>query len=357
MYGSCRQRFATEAPKEMRLFAFLLAALFVFATSASRAERVSVFFDTDIETDCDDAAALAVLHALADNGECDILATVVSVRDWASVATVAAINNYYGRDSLPLGMVKGNGVLENSKFAFAVAREFPTRVKSDADVPDATLVYRDVLEKQPDQLVTIVTVGYLTNLKNLLQLQGDGTHPSGLDLIKAKVKNWVCMGGNFVGDPPKDDLKLGNVNFQRDAASAYYVVHHWPTPMVFVGREIGSIPSGLEIGDRLVETPAHNPVRAVYSHYFGGTVKKRHVADPTTVLYAIRGLRDYWDIQTKGWMDLREDMTFEWKSDRDARQAYLLKKRKESVSNDRMIESVLDALLVQAPRVKDSPKR
>jgi inosine-uridine nucleoside N-ribohydrolase len=336
----------------MRLFAFLIAALLGLLADPSRAERVKVFFDTDMETDCDDAAALAVLHALADDGECEILATVVSVRDWASAATVAAINGYYGRLSLPLGMVKGDGVLEKSKFAGGIAEEFPTRVKSAADVPDATFVYRDVLEKQPDHSVTIVTVGYLTNLKNLLQLPADGTHPSGLDLVRAKVKTWVCMGGNFVGDPPRDDLRLGNVNFQRDTASAHYVVHHWPAPVVFVGREIGSVPSGLEIGDRLVETPPQNPVRAVYSHYFGGTVKKRHVADPTTVLYAVRGLRDYWDIQTKGWMDLHEDMTFDWKTDCEARQAYLLKKEIGGAPNDRMIESVLETLLVQSPRIK-----
>jgi inosine-uridine nucleoside N-ribohydrolase len=357
MYRSRRQQFATAIPSEMRIRAIILASVLGFATTSSRAERVNVFFDTDMETDCDDAAALAVLHALADNGECHILGTVVSVRDWASAATVAAINQYYGRASLPLGMVKGDGALEKSKFASQIASEFPTRVKSAADVPDAALVYRDVLEKQPDQSATIVTVGYLTNLKNLLQLQADGTHSSGLDLIKAKVKTWVCMGGNFVGDPPKDDLKLGNVNFQRDAASAHYVVHHWPVPVVFVGREIGSVPSGLEIGDRLGETPNRNPVRAVYSHYFGGTVKKRHVADPATVLYAVRGLRDYWDIQTKGWMYLHEDMKFEWKTDRDARQAYLLKKRKDGASNDRMIEGALDELLLQAPQVMESPKR
>lgn len=328
---------------------FALLVLFALVTTSLGAERVAIFFDTDMETDCDDAAAMAVLHALADKGECEILATVVSVRDWASAATVAAINQYYGRPSLPLGMVKGDGVLEKSKFASQIAREFPTRVKSANDVPDATLIYRDVLEKQPDQSVIIVTVGYLTNLKNLLQLPSDGARPSGVDLIKAKVKKWVCMGGNFVGDPPKDDLKLGNVNFQRDASSAHYVIHHWPGPFEFVGREIGSVPSGLEIGTRLVETPKENPVRAAYAHYFGGVPKKRHVADPTTVLYAVRGLRDYWNIQTKGWIDLRPDMTFEWKTDRDTGQAYLLKKRKDGVPNDRMIEGVLDELLVQPP--------
>jgi len=336
----------------MKFPCIALYILLGVACATVRAAAVSVFFDTDMETDCDDAAAMAVLHALADNGECEILGTVVSVRDWASAATVAAINAYYDRASLPLGMVKGDGVLEKSRFAGQIAQEFPTRVKAASDVPDATVVYRDVLERQPDRTVTVVTVGYLTNLKNLLQLPADGEHPSGLDLVKAKVKTWVCMGGNFFGNPPKDDLKLGNVNFQRDANSAHYVVHHWPRPVVFVGREIGSVPSGLEIGDRLVETPIQNPVRAAYAHYFGGPIKKRHVADPTTVLYAVRGLRDYWEIESKGWMDLHPDMTFEWKLDREASQAYLLKKRKDGVNNDRTIESVLEALLVQPPKAR-----
>jgi hypothetical protein len=47
--------------------------------SAAAVPPVRIFFDTDMHTDCDDAGALAVLHALADRGECEILATVVSV--------------------------------------------------------------------------------------------------------------------------------------------------------------------------------------------------------------------------------------------------------------------------------------
>src|SRR5258708_6150344 len=157
--------------------AFLLMAgalLFDEATQSSAqspaAAPLKIFFDTDMETDCDDAGALAVLHALADRGECEILATVVSVRDPNSAATVDAINQYYGRPNLPLGMVKGPGVLEKSRYVQRIAQEFPNRVKSAADVPEAVLVYRDVLEKQPDHSVLLVTVASMTNLKNLLQL-------------------------------------------------------------------------------------------------------------------------------------------------------------------------------------------
>jgi len=329
-----------------------LAFLFLLACSplCPAQTPVKIFFDTDMETDCDDAGALAVLHALADRGECEILATVVSVRDPNSAATVDAINVYYSRPKLPLGMVKGAGVLEKSKYAGRIAADFPNRVKSPEDVPDATVTYRDVLEKQSDHSVIIVTVGYLTNLKTLLQLPAADGHPSGLELIQTKVAKWVCMGGNFIGTPPKDDLKLGNVNFQRDSASALYVMQNWPAavPLVFVGREIGSVPSGLNAGASLAQTPPENPVRMAYFHYFGAQ-KSRHVADIVTTLYAVLGLRDYWDTSPPGSMDLHSDMTFEWKPAADRNQTYLLKKLRDGKPNDRYIESVLDELLVQPP--------
>ena len=323
----------------------ILAGIAVFVSLASAAP-VKVFFDTDMETDCDDAGALAVLHTLADRGECEILATVTSVRDVNSIATVDAINRYRGRPVLPLGMVHGAGVLEKSKFAGSIAKEFPHRVQAAAEIAESVLVYRDVLEKQADHSVVIVTVGYLTNLKNLLQLPASDSHASGLDLIQSKVARWVCMGGNFIGSPPKDDLKLGNVNFQRDATSAHFVIHHWPGEIDFAGREVCSVPSGLQIGKELATTPADNPVRRAYEHYFGGEAKNRHVADLATVLFAVRGLSDCWDISEPGRMELKEDMSFEWQFTTEGKQRYLLKKP----NNDRHVEAVLNELLIASPQ-------
>jgi hypothetical protein len=331
----------------------LLAAAFSFshfALGQTQSPRVipKILFDTDMDTDCDDAGAMAVLHALADRGECEILATVVSVTHPGAAPTVTAINTYYGRPDLPVGAPRQNGKSHPSKYVDQIAKEFPATLKSTADASDAALVYRDVLEKQPDNSVTIVTVGYLTNLRNLLELPAEGSHPSGADLVKQKVKLYVCMGGNFIGSPAKDDLKLGNVNFTREPGSVLKVIREWPTPIVFAGREVCSVPSGLQIGSSLSKTPANNPVRRAYEHYFGGTAKDRHVADLATVLYAVRGQRDYWDIESTGFMDLKEDMTFEWKAAPDKDQSYLLKKNDTSGNpNDRYIESVLDELLIQ----------
>ena len=145
-------------------------------------------------TDCDDAGALAVLHVLADNGECEILATVSSSLNPTGCAAISAINNYYQRPDLPIGTVKGQGVNEKSRFTDRLATDFPHRFRDGGQPPDALDIYREILEEQPDQSVTVVTVGYLTNLRNLMLFPAVNVRASGADLIRAKVRKWVCMG-------------------------------------------------------------------------------------------------------------------------------------------------------------------
>lgn len=337
----------------MRFIATLLlvfVATLIARSDEKRSEPVRIIFDTDMDSDCDDVGALAVLHALADLGEAEILATVVSTRHEWSPACVAAINTFYGRPDLPIGRPMKDGTMKPSKYAKQIAERFPSKLGPIDKVPDAVSIYRKVLAAQTDNNVVIVTVGYLTNIANLLKLPKEGDQPSGLDLVKKKVKAWVCMGGNFVGRPAVDDLKLGNNNFTYDKASSLYAVQNWPGQLTFVGREIGSVPSGLKVGAKLKTLPEDNPIRAGYALYFGGEPKDRHVADQTTVLYAVRGLRDYWDVENKGRMDLNPDMTFRWKSDPNGNQSYLLKRKVDGKPNDREIERVIEDLMLKPPR-------
>lgn len=323
------------------------------APSATQpAEPVKVIFDTDMDSDCDDVGALAVLHALADRGEAEILATVVSSKNPWSAPCVDALNTFYGRPDLPIGVPKGTGAAKESKYARKVAEQSPRDLESADKAPDAMDVYRRVLSDQPDGSTVLVTVGYLTNVADLLKLPADGDRPAGLELARRKVRLWVCMGGNFVGRPAVDDLKLGNNNFTYDKDAALYAVGHWPGRVMFVGREIGSVPSGLKAGARLRELPESNPVRMGYQLYFGGVPKDRHVADPTTVLFAVRGLGDYWGAETTGYMDLRPDMTFRWRNGggEGRLQGYLLKRKTDGRDNDRYVEQVIEDLMLQPPR-------
>ena len=51
-----------------------------------------IIFDTDMVEDYDDVGAMAVLHALADEGKCEILAISTCTRDNSSVAAVEVLN-------------------------------------------------------------------------------------------------------------------------------------------------------------------------------------------------------------------------------------------------------------------------
>ncbi len=337
--------------------AFLAIILLATKTPMAAEATPHILFDTDMASDCDDAAALGLLHVLADRGECEILATLVSSKHPFSAPAVSAINAFYGRGNLPIGVPKGPGVDIHSKYARAVAEAFGGAIKSDADAPDAVEVMRRVLESQPDSSVTLVTVGYLTNVAGLLDSAARDGSLSGMDLARRKVSRWICMGGNFIGSPARDRFdakgKLDNVNFTRDAKSTLRAIDRWPGPIVFVGREVASVPSGVAIGAGFTALPEHHPVRAAYAHYFGGVPKNRHVADPATVLYAVRGLRDYWDIEPRGDIDLQPDMQFRWRYDRPPYypRAYLLKKRDAAgVPNDRHIERTLEELIVSPPQ-------
>ncbi|MEL6894852.1 MAG: nucleoside hydrolase, partial [Planctomycetota bacterium] len=65
---------------------------------------VPVVFDTDISGDVDDVLALAMLHALADRGECEIRAVTISKINPLTAPFVDAVNTYYGRPEIPIGV-------------------------------------------------------------------------------------------------------------------------------------------------------------------------------------------------------------------------------------------------------------
>lgn len=322
----------------------LLSLLVVLATTAGEAP-VKLIVDTDMDSDCDDVGALGMLHAMADGGEVELLAAVASSHHAWSAPCIDALNTWYGRPDIPVGAPKGNAAQAASKFAKRIAEHFPHDLKSADQAEDATALYRRILTAQPDRSVVIVTIGDLTNIADLLKSPASGGQPDGVTLVKRKVALWVCMGGNFIDRPAHDDLKLSNNNFTGDKAGSLHAVQKWPTRLVFVGREIGSVPSGLKAGARLKELSADHPVRIGYEAYFGGEAKDRHVADQTAVLFAVRGLRDYWDIEAKGFMDIQPDNTFTWNYSAD-RHEYLLKRTVDGKPNDRVIEAVIEGLMM-----------
>lgn len=286
------------------LLSALVPALLCLVPRAALAADppVKVIFDTDMAADVDDVGALAILHAMADLGEAEILAVGISSRNEDVGPVVDAIDTWYGRPDIPIGYQRGiqvgyptdTGETITSKYAEAVRRSFPHRLARSSDAPDAALLYRKVLAAQPDASVVIVSVGFLTNLRSLLDTPPDAiSSASGEELVRRKVRLWVCMGGKFPDGQFKDGG--GEYNLRVDTRAAVRALSDWPTPIVFSGFEIGT---RVFTGKALRAAPETSPTRAAYLHFNG--LENRESWDQTAVLYAVRGAGDYWTVSEPG---------------------------------------------------------
>jgi hypothetical protein len=332
--------------------ALACVALFCLPALSLNAAPVPVIFDTDMAEDVDDAGALAVLHALANNGEAEILATMISARNEWVGPCLDAINTFYGRPEIPIGNVRGlqagyptgpdSGKSTPSNYAEPVAKNFPHRLHRSSDAPDAAALYRKILAAQPDGSVVIVTVGFLTNLKNLLDSTKDDSSPlTGEGLVRQKVRLWVCMGGKFPDG--RFENGGGEYNVSYDTVAAVRAINDWPTPVVFSGFEIGA---RIKTGGRLSSTPESNPVRACYQHYNG--LKPRESWDHTAVLFGVRGERDYWTLSEPGFclMHARVGSGYnEWIPTGKKSHRYLVEKMPSAD-----VGKVIEDLMLQPPR-------
>ena len=252
---------------------------------------VPIILDTDFGFDVDDVGALAVLHALADNGEAKILATVSVVTDPHTPGAIDAVNTYYGHPNLPVGQNdyaprhyrwdRAYPYWRNApRFVRNMDREFPNDMNA-RKVPSAVATYRRVLAAQPDGSVTVVVVGFLKNMPDLLRSGPDRySSLSGRELVRRKVKKLVVMGGSFDSDDRDFNLTGGPA---RSAKDAKYVIDNWPTELVFTGGEL----CGLVYTGGTLRNPRNNPITRAYRLF--GSSHGRSSWDLCSVLYAVRG--------------------------------------------------------------------
>lgn len=315
------------------LFVILAVVLFVRPSNFIDSAPL-IILDTDISSDVDDVGAVAVLHALANKEKAKILAMMVSSGDSWSAPCLDALNTWYGRPDIPIGMVKGKSVLHESKYTAAIAAEFPQDIKTGDSAPDAVALYRKILAEQQDESVVIVTIGYLTNLKNLLYSQADENSPlDGKELVRQKVKKLVCMGGQY---PEGREW-----NLYQDTLSTEFVLKNWPAQITFSGFEVGQ---NIMTGSVLLSLPRLNPVRRSYQLYNG--ITDRPSWDQLTVLYAVEAESDEfgisWHVSSPGDNVIEPNGSNKWILNQDAAKRYLTletpSKKVEEVVNQLMMD-------------------
>ncbi len=302
---------------------------------------VGVILDTDIGPDCGDIAAVAMLHGLADRGEAKILGTMNCIGgDWGPLC-LDALNTYYGRPDVPVGTLKDDTFLaEHVSFNREVALHFPHRLKSAKDAPDATVLYRQILAKQPDTSVAIIAIGPLRGLDRLLKSGPDAASPlGGRDLIAKKVSVLSCMGG---WNPEAPKGWGPEWNFLQDANAAKDVCANWPTPIMFSDAALSS---SLMTGRRVAtDASEYNPMTLAFTHGVDvGFGQDRPSWDQTSILYAVRGLRNYFDETKGGFNDIAAMGANKFSEIKDGKHRYLVPKMPGPE-----LEDVIEGLMVDA---------
>ncbi|HEY4198050.1 MAG TPA: nucleoside hydrolase [Mucilaginibacter sp.] len=303
-------------------YVILLLCLFIFSGTFAQKkphQPVNIIFDSDMGPDYDDVGAIAILHALADKGEANILATVASTKYEGVAVVLNVFNTYFNRPGIPVGVPKGNA-LELKDFQHwtdSLLAKYPHQIKTNAEAPDAINVYRKVLAAQPDNSVTIVTIGFLTNLSNLLNSGADEYSAlNGKQMVKKKVKLLVCMGGRF---PSGYEF-----NVMKDAAASQNVYANWPSQVIFSGFEIGDhLKAGLPLIHN--ESINHDPVKDVFRISIP-LAKEDSVGrkswDETAVIVAIKGYSPWYTLHP-GRIKVADDGKNTW-DDAGKGQAYLV---------------------------------
>ena len=336
---------------------FFLVSLALFAATTALADPVRVIFDTDMGNDVDDAIALAELHALETRGEAKILAvTITKDNRWAPVF-VDLMNTFYGRPDIPIGMVKHGATPDDGHYTKEVVSEpfYPHRVTTETELPDAVLVLRKILDAQPDGSVTIVQVGFSTNLARLLASGPDKSSPlSGLELARRKVRLLAMMAGEFrAGRGPE-------YNIVNDIPAAQKLFREWPGQLVTSAFDIGD---GIRYHAGNIDTDfsyvAHHPLVDAYRAYLPQIHENAGSADeplwdPTAALYAVRPDRGYFSTSAPGKISVDEKGITTFTPQPGGNERYLIV---DDAQRARIREAI--SLLMSAPptSVVSSPPR
>ncbi len=314
--------------KRRNSIAKTILSLLIFVTlipiliNAQDIQPKKIIYETDMCADVDDVGGLAILHAMANNDEAEILAVCFNEVNRYGIAAIDAMNTWYGRGDIPVGIYRGNlNNPDGSGYLQSVAK-FPHDL-DDAGAPSALDVYRQVLAAQPDSSVTIISVGFLNNINDLLIAEPN--------LVAQKVKELVQMAG-----VNNDNFNLTRHNL---VSASENVIKNWPSPMV-----ISQAGWDIYTGENYQNASEDNPYREAFYKYFGNSFQGRSSWDEMAVLYGVRGLSTYFNDISSGTGSLTNG--YVWKMEPGFRS--YLSNRYSNSTYEELIKMMMDQLPIGA---------
>ena len=254
-----------------------------------------VILDADICSSADDLFSMEMLYRYDEQKMCRLLGVVVNREGEANAVFADVMNSYFGHPDMPIGLVR-NGIenpkvwIDYAKVAYmteadSITPMFARSVDQYENLPDGYRLYRRLLSQQPDHSVSIVSIGFVTCLAQLLQSEADEYSPlSGVELVRQKVKCIYLQGGVF-GEAEESDY-----NFAQGITFAQAFFELWP-------KSVDMVFSPMEVGQTVEYTPEQviadvswtdcHPIKQVYMTCDCNTGQR--MWDPMCVIQAVEG--------------------------------------------------------------------
>ena len=254
-------------------------------------KKRNVILSTDIAGDCDDVGAIKVLHTYADELGFEILGMCNCTTRRDGTRTLYAINKFLGKPDIPLGEYKKHTlpvIAESSKYIDEISKRFGDRAP-EAKAP--LEFYREILSNAEDDSVVIVTIGFFTDMAELIMSGPDEYSPlTGVELIKRKVSYIVSMAHKF----PKGH----EFNIRLAPIEAKIFFDHCPVDVYISDFDLGR---GLRVGFYGVDESAlrNNPVfesYRIFSDAYHLEHRDNNSYDLTAVQFAAVGEGEYYRV-------------------------------------------------------------
>ena len=287
---------------------------------------ISIIFETDMGNDVDDALALDMLYKYQEAGRINFLMMGTNKVSEHSAGYLDIMNTWYGHN-IPIGTVV-NGSLKNNagdKFIRVTCElekdgkpVFERTIKNHDQFPKAVELYRKTLAKQPDNSVFIISVGFSTNLAQLLDSPADQYSPlTGKELVAKKVRLLSMMMGHFANSNYKE------FNIECDIPSTQKVINEWPTEIVASPFDVGEaiLYPGASIQNDFDWGMPH-PMVVGYENYIRMPYD-RQTWDLTSVLYVIENDKNFFGTSGPGTISVSDNATTTFAPDPKGKHSYL----------------------------------
>lgn len=280
-----------------------------------------IFIDTDMGSDCDDVAAVAILAHFHKQGKINLLGISHTSAEPRTVEYLDMVCRFYGFETENFAAAsKEWGIGEFREGFFDDVLDGFAYSKPSLGL-NAVQLMRKQLSTAKD--ATVLCIGPLNNMSRFLDSQPDEISPlSGKEILAQNVKEVVVMGGIF-GNKRYDfygETFEVEYNIKLDVSASENFIENCPTKITFVEFELGY---NVKTFADTVAAERETPIRRAYRLF---RVCERESWDVIAALYCFFGTNGYYQMSTEGKCVVEKDGKTNFYKVQGGKHQYLIEK-------------------------------